>query len=191
MSVWENLSTSENHSLAAAFGSLGFHRGDGDGYTVHFHGENCSTEEGVGNANLVLDLDSRTSRRLERTDSFEDLVGTLFSPVTASSLSSPWFSQKFLLMLGGVETLIHVRLVGKSGDLIEQHSLIFHSGAWIVVRGQLVGTTRRRVFHLTIDDALDYQRHLNEAARANSFKAFKAFAEWYQDWQNHVSEVRG
>lgn len=186
MSVWESLSASETEALASAFGSLGINDPRGEAYTVRFEGGSCSTHEGADDAELVVDLDRRSSRQLRRSESLQDLICALFSAVTAKSLSSHWFNQKFLLMLGGVESLIHVNLLDRNGEVCARHSLIFHQGEWLVARDQLLGGARR-VFNLTIPDALEYQRQLNKAARANSFSAFKSFAEWYQDWRTGVS----
>jgi hypothetical protein len=121
-------------------------------------------------------------------DAYESwrIVRVLFTPLTKAALAKPVFSQEWVRKMAGVESLIHVYLDPPPGtDPPATHTLIYAADQWLVLSG-LHGLPRR-VFRLTADDALDFQRQLYRALRTNTFTGWWQFAGWYREWRRTVS----
>jgi hypothetical protein len=90
--------------------------------------------------------------------------------------------------MNGVEDLIHVHLrspVDEEEDV--NHTLIHAAGQWVVIPG-LHGNPRR-VFDLTMADALEYHRRTIDAIHKDRFMNWLSFASWYKKWRKGVSKL--
>jgi len=85
----------------------------------------------------------------------------------------------------GIEELIHVYLNFPDGKTATAHTLIYAADQWVVIEG-IVGTPQR-VFKLTHQPALDYQRHVFEAIETDTKKGWLAFVKWYKEWRKDYS----
>lgn len=116
------------------------------------------------------------------------IVRTLFTPATQATLQNPMMSNGLLRRMNGVEDLIHVHLrspVEEEEDV--NHTLIHAAGQWVVIPG-LHGKPRR-VFDLTMADALEYHRRTLDAIHKDSFMNWLSFASWYKKWRKNVSKL--
>jgi hypothetical protein len=116
------------------------------------------------------------------------IVRTLFTPATRATLRNPMLSNNFLRWMNGVEDLIHVHLrspVDEEEDV--NHTLIHAAGQWVVIPG-LHGNPRR-VFDLTMADALEYHRRTIDAIHKDRFMNWLSFASWYKKWRKGVSKL--
>jgi hypothetical protein len=115
------------------------------------------------------------------------IVQVLFTPMTQATLRTPMLVNPWMLRLAGVEERIHVHLLYPNGGDAATHTLIYENGRWRVLSG-LHGAAQR-TYHLTPAQALDYQRHVAQAIRQDSFRAWLQFALWYRQWRPAVSHV--
>lgn len=115
------------------------------------------------------------------------IVSTLFSPATAATLKNPILSHGMLRRLARVEDLIHVHLVSPAPNEEPDatHTLVHASGQWLVVPG--IHGRARRVFRLSMDEAIAYQRRVLQAMKSPSPAAWIGFASWYLAWRRRTS----
>ena len=114
------------------------------------------------------------------------ILSVLFTPMTAVTLENDIFTNNWRRMILGVEDHTHVLLLNPSGETATSHTLFFVKGQWVVVKG-LHGTPKR-TFKLTPAQALEYQKKVFSAMRANNRKQWSAWAKWYKKWRMDVSE---
>lgn len=147
-----------------------------------------------GQVDYVVEIDSSQIDRLAehvQTGKLNDaeqyrIVSALFTPATAAMLKSPVLSHPVLRWLAGVEDVIHVHLRGApAGEKEFQHTLIYANRKWMVLPG-LQGEPRR-VYKLSLEEALAYHRRAFAAMKINSWGEWWRFARWYRDWRKGVS----
>ena len=115
------------------------------------------------------------------------ILSVLFTPMTAVTLDNEVFTNNWRRKRLGVEDHTHVHLLNPSGETATSHTLFFVKGQWVVVKG-LHGKPKR-TFKLTPAQALEYQKKTFSAMRANDKKQWKAWAKWYKQWRDGVSET--
>lgn len=113
------------------------------------------------------------------------ILDVLFTPMTAVTLDNEVLTNNRLRKAIGVEDLTHVSLLNPSGEPASSHTLFYVKGQWVVVSG-LHGTPRR-TYTLTPAQALEYQKKIFSAMRANDRKQWKEWAKWYVSWRDGVS----
>lgn len=113
------------------------------------------------------------------------IVQTLFTPMTEATLRHPMLTDRRVLRLAGVEEHIHVHLLHPNGGDAATHTLILAGDRWHVSTG-LHGAAKR-VYHITAEQALNYQRQITQAIRQNTFLGWSQFALWYRRWRGQVS----
>jgi hypothetical protein len=113
------------------------------------------------------------------------IAAVLFTPLTQATLRNPVMSSNWIRRLAGVEDLIHVRLVGPAGQEEAAHTLIYAARQWVVLPGLHGRATR--VYRLTPEQSLDYQRHVFAAMQQDSVAGWWRFARWYRGWRESVS----
>jgi hypothetical protein len=115
------------------------------------------------------------------------VLRALFSPATAATLKNPVLSHGLLRRLAAVEDLLHVHL--HSPDPAQEpdatHTLVHAAGQWLVFMG-LHGRPRR-TFHLSMKDAIHYQRRVFHAMKKDDPATWLRFAFWYLTWRKRVS----
>ena len=113
------------------------------------------------------------------------ILNVLFTPMTAVTLDNEVLTNNRLRKALGVEDLTHVSLLNPSGDTASSHTLFYVKGQWVVVSG-LHGKPRR-TYTLTPAQALEYQKKIFSAMRADDRKQWKEWAKWYKSWRDGVS----
>ncbi len=117
------------------------------------------------------------------------IASVLFTPITRETLKNPVMANRFLRRLARVEDLIHVQLVGPQDKQVASHTLTYAAGQWLVAEG-LQGEPKR-IFTLTGEESLHYQRQVFKAIKANSMKGWLNFMTWYTKWRaNHSTTKR-
>ncbi|MCX6044054.1 MAG: hypothetical protein NT075_02995 [Chloroflexi bacterium] len=117
------------------------------------------------------------------------IVQVLFTPMTKATLQTPVLADPLIQKLAGVEDLLHIYLLNPSGGEAATHTLTFAKGQWQVTPG-LHGTPRR-IYRLTPEQALLYQRRIFQAAQQNALWTWCQFALWYRQWRQTVSTPVG
>lgn len=170
----------------------------GEAFTGRHKGDKIEFAAGINEPEVDFTVDI-TTEQVDRLSSHVDsgtlgtaeefrIVRTLFTPATQATLRNPMLANGLLRRLNGVEDLIHVHLrspVDEEEDV--SHTLIYAAGQWVVIPG-LHGKPRR-VFDLTMANALEYHRRILDAIHKDSFANWLAFASWYRKWRKEVSKL--
>lgn len=117
------------------------------------------------------------------------IASVLFTPLTRETLKNPVMSNGYLRRLARVEDLIHVKLVGPQDQQVFSHTLTYAAGQWLVAEG-LHGEPKR-VFTLTGEQCINYQRQVFKAIRTNRLKGWLDFMTWYTKWRANHSTTTG
>lgn len=166
----------------------------GEQFTVTHHGDRVSFAPGIDadvEFMVPLRLENVTNLvshahdgRFEPEESWR-IIQVLFTPLTQSALNSPRVRRNWLRALAGVETLIHVHLLRPSGGDAACHTLAFAGDQWLVIPG-LHGRPKR-VYQLTPDQALEFQRQLYKALKTDTISGWSKFSSWYRTWRETCS----
>jgi hypothetical protein len=129
----------------------------------------------LGVENIERLAASTKGGRISPTESWL-IAAVLFTPLTETTLRNPVMSSRWVRWLAGVEDRIHVHLVKPGGDDVASHTLEYDHGQWRV-RAGLHGAAGR-IYRLTPEQSLDYQRKVFAAMQANSLGGWWRFARW-------------
>jgi hypothetical protein len=166
----------------------------GETFTATHHGDRITLAEGIDpNADFTVPLQLENVQRLAaqtrdgRIPPAEAwrIAQVLFTPLTQTTLKNPVLSVNWVRWVAGVENLIHVHLVNPEGGDAATHTLLYTGDQWVVLPG-LHGQARR-VYRLTPEQSLDYQRHVFHAIQQNNLGGWWSFARWYRAWRQDVS----
>ena len=122
--------------------------------------------------------------KIDTQESFK-IMGTLFTPFVRASMQHPMMKKEFQMNLVGLEKHVHVYLEGPSKGDIVTHTMIFINKEWMVIEG--IHGNAKRVFEISVDDAIDYQRVAFKAKKEDSRKSWKAYKKFYLKWRKNVS----
>lgn len=169
----------------------------GEQLTVHHEGDQIDfAPGGVGPVDFRVTVTQQqvdalarhtADGRIDPAESWR-IVRVLFTPMTEETLRVPVLSNPLIRFLAGVESRIHVHLLNPEGGDAATHTLIFEDGLWRVVTG--LEDQAGRVYRLTPDQALAYQRHVFQAIQRGSSLGWWQFALWYRRWRRAVSTSR-
>jgi hypothetical protein len=172
-------------------------RDTGEEFTCIHRGDRIEFEPSINGAGVdyTVEIEEFQVDRLAQEAATGELraiaayrvLRALFSPATAATLKNPVLSNGLLRRLSAVEDLIHVRLRSPvpEEEPDAAHTLVHAAGQWLVIPG-LWGRPRR-VFDLTIDEALAYQRRVFAAMKRNNPLTWLRFALWYLSWRKRTS----
>jgi hypothetical protein len=199
MSVWQNIL--QTPELVAYFQGIFNHVGiqvieTGEQFTVTHTGTQIIFAPGITPAvdfvipiTLVNVQNLVSYTRDGQIDPVEAwrIVQVLFTPMTQATLQTPVLADPLIHKLAGVEATMHVYLLNPGGGEAATHTIAFEKGEWHVTPG-LHGTPRR-IYRLTPEQALEYQRHIFQATQQNALWTWCQFALWYRRWRQAVSVV--
>ncbi len=166
----------------------------GETFTATHHGDRVTFAEGIdpgADFTVPLQLENvqrlaaqTTDGRIPPAESWR-IAQVLFTPLTQTTLRNPLMSNNWLRWMAGVESVIHVHLISPEGGEAATHTLKYENAEWTVLAG-LHGNARR-VYRLTPEQSLDYQRQVFKAIQQNSMGGWWSFARWYRAWRQAVS----
>lgn len=198
MKAWQDLLNKPGLAtyFSGIFDHLGIHVIEtGERFTVNHLGTHFSLTSGIDTSHVdyIVDLSTVNISNLSkhgadaRIDSLESykIMSVLFTPLTQSSLQSPVLKKPLFRKLSGVEDVIHVYLMSPDKVSYAVHTLIYVKRQWIVVPG--IYGTPKRVFKMTPEQAIAYQRKMFEAKKKDSFGGWMKFRKWYKKWRKEVS----
>lgn len=82
--------------------------------------------------------------------------------------------------------LVHMTIISPNPQIEKDAYLTFvYTDEWVGISG-LHGSPKR-IFNLTVDDALELQRHLHEGMKTDSWFHWFKTARWYKEWRKKVS----
>ncbi len=165
--------------------------------TVFHKGDHFEIKDGVDPSSVDYNVflqEKHITRMLSHgedgeIDAFESfkIMGALFTPFTRSSLTHPMMNKSFQMKLAKIENHVHVYLNSPTNDEFVAHTLLFINKKWLVVDG--IQGDAKRVFNITPQQAIDYQRAAFSAQKGDSKKSWRAFKKFYLQWRTEVSDV--
>lgn len=200
MEMWNSLLNKPElaNYFSGIFNDMGFIIEEtGEKFTVMHKGDHFTMKEGIENdkvdyiVNLKLEniqnmLKHGGDSKIDEYESFR-IMSVFFTPLTKASLTNPTMTKPMLRKMSGIENHIHIHLIApKAADTVS-HTLIYLNKKWMVIPG--IHGEAKRVFNLTPQNAIDYQRKVFVALNQNDMKGWKEFKKWYIDWRAGVSVV--
>tara|TARA_B110000046_G_scaffold112596_1_gene119776 strand:+ start:771 stop:1382 length:612 start_codon:yes stop_codon:yes gene_type:complete len=163
--------------------------------TVHHDGDKIRVEDGLNKdeVDFVLKLDLTGIENLVKyteDGKIDDTEATIiarvfFTPFTRETMKNPVMAENRKRKAEVIEDLIHAYLNFPDGKPAASQTLIYAADQWVIVDG-IVGNPKR-VFKLTHQPALDYQRHVFEAIETDTKKGWLSFVKWYKVWRKDYS----
>lgn len=198
MEAWNDLLDKKEFAdyFSGMFNKLGIVvKETGERFTVIHKGDHFELKDGINEeeADYVVKLELHNIKDLREhgedeviddNESFR-IMRTLFTPLTRASLQIPTLSKPFLRKISGIENHIHVNLISPNKKDTVSHTLLYINKNWLVVPG--VYGKAKRVFNLSPNEAIVYQRKVFEAMEKDTNKGWKKFRKWYLDWREGVS----
>lgn len=101
-------------------------------------------------------------------------------------LNNPLIANPVLRTIIGGKSLVHVYLVSPNPEegADATMTLAYVNGRWLMIPG-LIGAPQR-IFRVTVDQALELQRHLFAGKVAAGPKEWLAVAQWYKGWRRRT-----
>lgn len=198
MEAWESLLNKKQLAdyFSGIFNSMGFVIEETkEEFTVIHHGDYFKTEKGINREKVdyVVKLKLENIQNMQKhgddnaIDAMESfrIMSVLFTPLTEASLSNPMLNKPLMRKMSGIENHIHVNLISPDKTDTVSHTLIYLNKSWMVVPD--VHGKAKRVFNLTSQDAIDYQKQVFIALQKDTMKGWKEFKKWYMNWRKGVS----
>jgi len=195
---WENiLQTPELLSyFDGVFEYLGVRiKETGESFTIHHQGNRLSFERGIieTKVDFIVPLELRNIENMVMhaedgkisADESWRILNVLFTPMTKVTLETPVLAANWRRKLAGVEDLTHVYLLNPLGQEASSHTLIYVKGQWLVLKG--VHGDARRIYKMTPEQSLDYQRRIFSAMKKDSLWNWWKFSRWYKKWRKTCS----
>ncbi len=121
------------------------------------------------------------------------IMAALASPATLGALRRPIIKSRLvralLYRIGRAEMRMHVVLAAPPGETDAGHTIAYEHGQWTVTPG-LTGRLPH-LYRLSVADAVEYQKRMLAARKANRLGAWIAFARWYGRLRKRVQVAAG
>jgi|TARA_R110000737_G_scaffold151521_1_gene180817 hypothetical protein len=156
----------------------------------HFDLVNGVNEDGVDYSITIKLFDVRNMAShgqdggINADESFK-IMKTLFTPFVQASLKHPMMNKSGQMRLAGIENHVHVYLRGPNEGQVATHTMIFINKRWVVMEG--IHGDAKRVFNMTVDQAIEYQKAAFDAKKKDTRKSWKKYKLWYLKWRKTVS----
>jgi len=171
----------------------------GESFTIHHQGDSFYFEKGIieEKVDFIVPLELQNIENMVRhakdgqisADESWRILNVLFTPMTRVTLEAPVLAVNWRRKLAGVEDLTHVYLLNPSGEEASIHTLVYVKGQWLVLKG-LHGDARR-IYRMTPEQSLEYQRNVFSAMKKNSLWNWWKFSRWYKKWRKTCSVNTG
>lgn len=200
MDQWSSLLNKKELAeyFSGIFNKMGFYIEEtGERFTVYHEGDHFTLKVGIDSDSVdyivrlklenIANMQKHGSdNKIDEHESFR-IMSVLFTPLTEASLTNPTMTKPMLRKASGIENHIHIHLVGPEAADTVSHTLIYINKKWMVIPG--THGQAKRVFTLSPQDAIDYQRKVFIALNTNTMKGWKEFKTWYVDWRSNVSTL--
>ena len=167
----------------------------GEKITVLHKGDHFELVDGVNEDSVdysvklrLFDVKNAASYAAEggiNSDESFRIMKTLFTPFVRASLQHPMMNKSGQMKLAGIENHVHVYLRGPNEGQVASHTMIFINKQWVVIEG--IHGEAKRVFNITVDQAIEYQKAAFEAKKVDTKKSWKKYKMWYLKWRKTVS----
>ena len=186
--------------FSGVFESLGIHVAEtGEEVTIVHKTDHFEIKNGISRTDVDYAVTIREANVMNMAghgkdgiiDAYESyrIMSVLFTPLTRAALENPMMNKALPQKLAGIENHVHVYLESPANDEFVAHTLLFHNKKWLVIEG--IHGEARRIFRMSPDQALEYQREVFKAEKTNTRKAWKKFMKFYLDWRKGVSVEAG
>ncbi|MEX2225422.1 MAG: hypothetical protein WEB52_03110 [Dehalococcoidia bacterium] len=170
----------------------------GETFTADHTGTNVVFTEGLSEDRVDFTVEIRSAQIdllleyagdgvLDDRERFR-IMAVLAAPATQGALQRPAIKNKLLrsalFKIGRAESLMHVSLASPNGEDDVTHTIAYVDGQWLVIAGRHGDVPH--TYRLTVDDAVEYQRKMLTARKANSITTWLAFAHWYGKLRKRV-----
>lgn len=163
----------------------------GEAFTCYHRRDRIEFADGIdeGNVDFVVEIDAaQVDRMVEdaRPGGLDErarfrIMAELATPATQAVLARPMIRSRLLrsilFKVGRAESLMHVVLAAPAGEEEVAHTIAYVDGQWLVIPGRHGRVTH--LYRLTVADAVEYQRRMLAARKANRPATWLAFARWY------------
>ena len=171
----------------------------GESFTIHHQGDSFTFEKGIvkEKVDFIVPLELQNIyNMIKHTKDGEisdneswRILNVLFTPMTRVTLETPVLAVNWRRKLAGVEDLTHVYLLNPSGEEASVHTLVYVKGQWLVLKG--VHGDARRIYKMTPEQSIEYQRKIFSAMKKNSLWNWWKFSRWYKNWRKTCSVDTG
>ncbi len=185
--------------FAGLFDSAGVRVTDtGEAFTCRHLGDRIEFDTGINDAavDFTVEIASAQAGRLvafvgdgvlDEAEQFR-IMAVLASPATQAALRRPIIKSRLLrsilYRIGRAERRMHVVLAAPPGESDAAHTIAYSDGAWTVTPGREGRVAH--IYRLSVADAVDYQRHMLAARKANNLGSWIRFARWYGQLRRRV-----
>ena len=167
----------------------------GESFTIHHQGDRFTFEKGIvkEKVDFIVPLELQNIENMikhAKDGEISDneswrILNVLFTPMTRVTLETPVLAVNWRRKLAGVEDLTHVYLLNPSGEKASVHTLVYVKGQWLVLKG--VHGNARRIYKMTPEQSIEYQRKIFSAMKKNSLWNWWKFSIWYKNWRKTCS----
>ena len=171
----------------------------GESFTIHHLGDGFTFEKGIvkEKVDFIVPLELQNIENMikhAKDGEISDneswrILNVLFTPMTRVTLETPVLAVNWRRKLAGVEDLTHVYLLNPSGEEASVHTLVYVKGQWLVLKG--VHGDARRIYKMTPEQSIEYQRKIFSAMKKNSLWNWWKFSRWYKNWRKTCSVDTG
>ena len=171
----------------------------GESFTIHHQGDIFTFEKGIvkEKVDFIVPLELQNIENMikhAKDGEISDneswrILNVLFTPMTRVTLETPVLAVNWRRKLAGVEDLTHVYLLNPSGEEASVHTLVYVKGQWLVLKG--VHGEARRIYKMTPEQSIEYQRKIFSAMKKNSLWNWWKFSRWYKNWRKTCSVNTG
>jgi hypothetical protein len=138
----------------------------------------------IGTQNVLNLIKHAEDGKIDEQETYK-ILAVFFTPMTSMTLKNPLMTKNIPRAMSKMQNNVHVTLFNPTKTESVSHTLIYLNREWIVVPG-FHGTPKRK-FELNVAQALDYQKHVFDAIKANKKKTWREFKRWYMSWRKDVS----
>lgn len=198
MDAWQTLLNKKELAdyFSGMFETLGISIEEtGEQFTVHHKGDRFELSNGIDRNKIdffiplklenIKNMQAHGADDLISSNESFRIMRALFTPLTRETLKNPWMSNGFLMWFLDIENSIHIYLIGHDSLPAKSHTLSHKKRVWKVEEG--LSGIPKRIFKLTPDDAILYQRQVFSAIKQNSISSWWKYGNWYKEWRKKVS----
>ncbi len=170
----------------------------GEAFTCRHVGDRIEFDAGIDDnaVDFAVEIESAQAERLiafvgdgvlDDREQFR-IMAVLASPATQAALRRPIIKSRLLrsilYRIGRAERRMHVVLVAPPGESDAAHTIAYEGGEWVVTPGRQGDVAH--VYRLSVADAVEYQRKMLAARKANNLRSWIRFARWYGKLRRRV-----